>query len=622
MQWMSLQYLGFASIIPVILLLYLLKRKYENQEVSSVLLWRQMLQNIEVNRPFQKLWKNLLLLLQLLAALLLVLALLKPVIPTEGAIAKHTVLVVDSSGSMLAKEGERTRFELAKQEAQKVIENLRSDQALTLIEAGNEPKVLISKSADKLALQNALNGIAARTGTADSRAALSLAKAIATSEPGSGIMWFGDGGAEQIPEAERASIDPDTFRFVQVGKTKENVAIGTFATQTGEQGVQALLRIDNHGIQRKTGKVAVYDEQNRLLDAAVFEVAAKESQTLQLSGLPPAQAYQAVLDLPQDGLAEDNRLWSVPFTAEQARAVLVSPNGNRFLHEVLKIGNRLQVERMNQVPKTLEAPADLWIFDGVVPDRLPQGNILLIAPDRTADWLPYRGEKEVAARLELTEIAHPLLQYADWSEVHVAKAADFGEIAGMKALVRAGEDDLVLAGTIAGRRVVILAFDLHQSDFPLRPAFPIFMQNAIAWLSPVHSLPIPAGYPGEPLEIPLTPGATKRSIALPDGTVQEINATGTSFLYQIPEQVGSYRLTEYQGEQKLTRYFTVQMREAESKIAPQKIAIPAGREQASESEAKPLAVEGINGYQDVAFWLVLLALVIVFAEWRVYQRGY
>lgn len=622
MQWMSLQYLGFISIIPAILLLYLLKRKYENQEVSSVLLWQQMLQNIEVNRPFQKLWKNLLLLLQLLAAILLVVALLKPVFPTEGAIAQHTVVVVDSSASMLAKEGEHTRLELAKQEALKVVENLRSDQALTIIEAGNEPKVLLSKSGDKLALQNALNGIAASMGTADSRAALSLAKAIAASEPGSGIMWFGDGGSEPLPEAELASIDPDAFRFVQAGKTKENVAIGMFATQTGERGTEALLRIDNYGIQQKAGKVAVYDEQKRLLDAASFQVAARESHTLQLSGLSAANMYQAVLQLPQDGLAEDNQLWSVPFAADKARAMLVSPNGNRFLHQVLKIGSRLQVEKLNQEPKTLDEPANLWVFDGIVPDRLPQGNILLIAPGRSTDWLPYRGEKKVAGSVEIAEKDHPLLRYADWSEVHVATTADLAEIPGMKGLVRAGEDALVLAGTIDGRRVVILAFDLHQSDFPLRPAFPIFMQNAIAWLSPVQYLPIATGYPGEPLQIPLTLGAAKRSIALPDGSTQQINAEGSSFLYRIPHQVGSYQLTEYQGEQKLTRYFSVRMREAESNIAPQKMVIPTAGEEASDRETEQLAVEGINGYKDVTFWLVLLALMIVFAEWRVYQRGY
>ncbi|MCK9909730.1 VWA domain-containing protein, partial [Microbacteriaceae bacterium K1510] len=182
------------------------------------------------------------------------------------------MIVIDSSGSMLAKEGEKTRFALAKEEVQKVIDHLRSDQALTLIEAGREPKVLLSKSADKQALQQALQQIPARMGSSDNPGALSLAKAIATSEPGSGIMWFGDGGSDAFSETDMDGLEASSFRFVQTGKTKENVAIGTFVTQKGRQGTEGLLRIDNHGIQRKRGKVAVYDQNKRLLDVAAFEI--------------------------------------------------------------------------------------------------------------------------------------------------------------------------------------------------------------------------------------------------------------------------------------------------------------------------------------------------------------
>ncbi|MFM1650615.1 vWA domain-containing protein [Brevibacillus sp. B_LB10_24] len=620
MQWLSPHYLGFALIIPAILLLYLLKRKYENREVASILLWQQMLTELEVSRPFQKLRQNLLLFLQLLAALLIVLALLQPAWPTEdGAIARHTVLVLDSSGSMLAREGEFTRFESAKQEAKKVIEKLGPDQSITLIEAGKVPKVLLSDSSDQTALQDALDAVTVRPGTADSRAALSLAKAIASAEPDSGIIWIGDGGGEEIPAAESDAINLQSFRFVQAGTAAENVAIGTFATQKTAQGADGLLRIDNYGAKEKKGKVTIYDVNQQLLDAAPFELAPHGSHSAVFHSLPASPAYRAVIDVEQDGLQEDNELWSVPYLAEKGRSALVSPGGNRFLYEVLKIGGRFDVEQLNTAEAAAANPADVWVFDGVVPDKLPEGNVLLINPDRAVHWLPYKGKQQVASGWDVLDQASPLLQHVDWSQVHVDSIARLGQLAGMRGLIRTGEDNAVLAGTIDGRRVVIIAFDLHQSDLVLRPAFPIFMQNALTWLSPVQSLPIGGGHPGEPLEIPLTPGAVKRVLTLPDGTSEVLSAQGTSFVYAVPEQVGLYRLEEQQGEGKLTRYFSVQMREAESQIAPRRMHVAAGQAQAEQSEQAPQAA---GSYQDLTFWLVLLALIIVFAEWRVYQRGY
>ena len=35
-----------------------------------------------------------------------------------------------------------------------------------------------------------------------------------------------------------------------------------------------------------------------------------------------------------------------------------------------------------------------------------------------------------------------------------------------------------------GRRIVVLAFDLHQSDLPLQVAFPLLISNIIGYLAP------------------------------------------------------------------------------------------------------------------------------------------
>ncbi|UYZ14141.1 BatA domain-containing protein [Brevibacillus sp. WF146] len=619
MQWMALGNLGFLLIVPAIVALYLLKRNVEDLEVPSTLLWQRTLQSWEAVRPWEKLQRNLLLLLQLLAAVLLVLALVRPAVPAAGAIADHTVLVVDTSGSMLAREGEHTRFQQAVDAARGVVERLSGGQAITLIEAGREPRVLVSKGTDRQVLLQALQSLAPRPGTSDQQAALSLAAAITATDPGSGVMWFGDGGSARAAEQESGLAVSGPFRFVQAGRAKENAAIGAFVTQPGQAGTEGLLRIDNYGSQPVRGRATIYGPDQQVLDVSEFAVEAGSSRTVTFERLPAAPVYRAVIEPEKDGLAEDNERWSVPFAAGKGRAVLVSPQGNRFLHQALQTVGRLEVETRSELPDGTEGAADLWVFDGVVPDRLPEGNILVIAPDRKTDWLPYAGAADVQARPEALRPDDPLVKYVDWQDVHVARTSVVHEMPGMRPLVKAGDTNLVLAGSMAGRRAVIVGFDLHDSDFPLRPAFPIFMQNAASWLSSAQTVPIGPAVPGETLAIPLTPGAGKRTLTYPDGREQAVEAQGTTWLFRVPEQTGLYRLTEEAEGTAQVRYFAVHMDEAESDIAPRSLAVGSGgsgREEAKQQDGQAAGSRELTG------WLAALALLAVFAEWRVYQRGY
>ena len=70
--------------------------------VPSTLLWRKAIQDLQVNAPFQKLRKNLLLLLQLLLLIALLLALARPILNYTPGAGPRTIILIDQSASMAA----------------------------------------------------------------------------------------------------------------------------------------------------------------------------------------------------------------------------------------------------------------------------------------------------------------------------------------------------------------------------------------------------------------------------------------------------------------------------------------------------------------------------------------
>src|SRR3954464_4492479 len=87
-------------VVPALLILYFLKLRRREQLVSSTLLWKKAIQDLQVNAPFQRLRRNLLLILQLLLLALLCLALARPVANMTPQAGKMAVILIDRSASM------------------------------------------------------------------------------------------------------------------------------------------------------------------------------------------------------------------------------------------------------------------------------------------------------------------------------------------------------------------------------------------------------------------------------------------------------------------------------------------------------------------------------------------
>jgi len=115
-----------ASIaLPLLLLLYFLKLRRTERRVASTLLWKKAVQDLQVNAPFQKLRKNLLLLLQFLLLVAVLLAIAGPVSNFVGQPERNVVVLLDQSASMKTIESDgKSRIAHARKAAGDFIDNL------------------------------------------------------------------------------------------------------------------------------------------------------------------------------------------------------------------------------------------------------------------------------------------------------------------------------------------------------------------------------------------------------------------------------------------------------------------------------------------------------------------
>src|SRR5690554_6847083 len=92
-----------ATAVPLVLW-YLLRPRRRRVVVGSTFLWRSVDRPATAATPWQRFRGDATFWLVLLALLALALALARPAVPVPVALGDHTILVVDTSGSMLADE--------------------------------------------------------------------------------------------------------------------------------------------------------------------------------------------------------------------------------------------------------------------------------------------------------------------------------------------------------------------------------------------------------------------------------------------------------------------------------------------------------------------------------------
>ena len=141
-------FLLFGLSLPLVML-YFLKVRRRERRVPSLLLWAPAMRDREASAFFQRLQRDPLLILQILALLALTLALARPTVTVLGDGARKVVVILDNSASMKARDVAPSRLERAKAEAAAFVRRLAEGAEVMVIESAVQPRVRAALSRDR-----------------------------------------------------------------------------------------------------------------------------------------------------------------------------------------------------------------------------------------------------------------------------------------------------------------------------------------------------------------------------------------------------------------------------------------------------------------------------------------
>jgi hypothetical protein len=252
-----------AVTIPALVALYFLKLRRRRVAVPSTLLWQKAIQDMQVNTPFQRLRRNLLLLLQLLILLALLLALAEPTLWASSKPGQRVVIVLDHSASMNAptEPGGPTRLAEAKQAAHDVIDNLASGgdggaARAMVVSYASQPQVRANFTGDPAKLRRAVDSVEPTDQLSHLGRALNLvepyARQAAADQNSNLRVHVVTDGRVHREQASLPSLPGASLNFVQVAKSKQpnNLAIVACSARRSfetPERVQLFARVANFG---------------------------------------------------------------------------------------------------------------------------------------------------------------------------------------------------------------------------------------------------------------------------------------------------------------------------------------------------------------------------------------
>lgn len=633
---------GLAALLALaaIVLIHMRRRTPPRLTVPSLRFWEPASADSADRRRLRRPPLTLPFVLQLLAALVIGIALARPAVDALPGLARqrtvpeHTMIVLDGSTSMLSlasTEGQQTRWDHARNEVRGELDAWQAGDVVTLMVAGSRLDTTSASTRPQVdRLRDRVAAMEAPGGVADIEAALRLAADLVLPDRANRLVLVTDGAVRVNPQVASQVAAPIELR--QVGdEALPNVAVTTIGSRP------IANRDDTYRLSFELASFAPeavrlpYRVQADGVDVVASEIdlAAAESRTIEVTLPQGVRSADVVVEV-RDAFAADNQA-----------TILLGSSGTTGLDILLLSDTPAALERaLGALPESsvevfpaatpgvraLAAGFDLVVFEGIapLPGDIPDVPMIFVRPTPLGEWFASEGVMP-APVIDRFEAGSPVLDGVDLGGVTFGDTPAYVLGDGDEELVRGGANGvtgpLVWRGDVDGVRYVALGFDLQTSNITQRVAFPVLIARAVADLvvDPVSSS---LGL-GESLLYRTAEGAVALAVVDPAGEVAmlDVPAAGGPVLFEGTGLAGTYSLTDLgEGERALdeARFVVNAGHPVESDLRP----IGGLAESLAGAEASSDAIASRRGLAELWPALIAVAGIVIALEWLAFGAGW
>ena len=613
-------FLWFLGLIPIVILLYLLKLRRTRVVIASTMLWMKSLQDLTANAPFQRLRKNLLMFLQILVLLLAAVALARPFVRAEGMQGAHYALVIDRSASMQTLEDGLMRLDLAKQEALDMINAMKGGDQMMVVGFAESADVLCELTHDKFRLRSAIRSIAPSDTRTNIRDVMMIARSLAPDDPDRAsvvsdlrMILFSDGKLSDRDEVGARAIN---MVYRRIGASTNNAGIVGFSMRKPEEGQsqhQTFVLVHNEHTAPLETTLSLFFEDSLIAVEEIAVPPGDDREVVFAHGDFGNGVLRVELDH-EDDLDVDNRAWLALRPQSRVQVLLVGETDSTssfYLKRALGLEPRVELSAVSPADYLANDDFDLTVFNGFEPEALPAGSVLFFDALPPIPGVGSSGTMENPPVLA-TDNEHPAMRFLNPGNLGVLSARRLEVPSGSRTLISSRGGPLIVDVSRGGQQILVVAFDLAESNWPLRLSFPLFIQNVVSW-TPRASLG--GGFSvstGEALALMPVPEVEIATVR-PPGDAAAIDVTLDPLrpvFFGATETAGVYSIQRGDETEKVAVNL---LDRGESSIAPTD-SIGFGR-------GTIVAEQGpVKQTRELWRWLIYAAVGILLLEWWIYSR--
>lgn len=607
MRFLNPTGLWLLLLIPVLIIIYIIRARYEERSVASTYIWKLSTRFMKKKLPFRRFRQLLLFLCQLLMIVALALLVSKPAIVSKGA-GKEYILIIDGSASMnIAGEDSETRFDRALEQIIQMIPEADFGTTFSIILAADEAGFLVERTQSETEIRLALNYAQCGYGDGSVADALTLAQSLCDKHAVTDVILYSDSEYETAENIEVVDLSAEEW----------NVSLSSLAYEQADKDY--LFTATVYSAHADADVALAMSVDGKIIDVQNVSCKKNTETTVtftakKLKDFKNATVYTDV----KDGLAEDNS-FSVCKKETTQVDVLVVSKSPFYLQSVLKVLGNCTV-KVAATPEEATSGYDLYIFDSCTPDKLPtDGSVWLFAPDKLPTDMSLREEKGGKAQIKVTKKGSSKLysSLADGLNLEDAAVSNYLKINGgrsWESLLSCGEDSVLLTRKeTSGMRTAVFAFDLHDSNLPLMADYVVLIKELFAYSVPEILMDTDYAV-SDTVSINVLPSSKYFYVEFPDGELVSYS-TKQSETELMPDTVGVHSAVQTlsDGTTKQVDFFVhVPLSDMRDEAAESALSIRLP----SADEVSTIVPE--DGLSEIWIWVLSALLLLILAEWGIY----